>query len=1102
MAFLDNPSAVAVIDVVIFPTGTLPKATLPLSGAEIMALVQNGENKYVNVSDIGAVGGGGANIGVSNLGNTQGNTGVVTFGSVVFAGIGAATLSQATGPGGATISINVPVQAAQSVQTQNLFDFTISGNTLGAGALVSSGTLTLAGGANITLSQAGNAITIVGPAPAGGAFSAGASNLGNTAGSTGVTGTRLVFVGANSVTLSQSTDANGGTLSIVGVASATNVARVESVNVVGTVPRWAHEDHQHLGVWNLSFSGNTIGNFFAGAGSVAFAGGNNITLSGVSVAGGQTVTISAANQTVQTQNLFALTISSGTAGVGALISSGTLTLAAGANITLSQNAGNAITIIGPAPSGGAFSAGVSTGGNTLGSTGISGTQLVLAGGNSITLSQSTGPNGATVTISGATVAAQTAESQTFGMSNLGNTAGTSGVISGPQLRMVVVGGPNITASQSINGSSATISLSGNPAQTVQTQNLHNVTLAGNSTSAGAGFIQISSGTMTLAGGNNITLSQNGNAVTISAASQTVQTQNLFALTISSGTAGVGALVSSGTLTLAGGANITLSQNGGNAITIIGPSPSGGAFSAGASNLGNTAGNTGLSGTQLVLVGTRGISLSQTTGANGATVSIDFIQSVQTQNLVDVTLAGNSTSAGAGFILMSSGTMTLAGGNNITLSQNGNAVTISAASQTVQTQNLVDVTLAGNSTSAGAGFILISSGTMVLAGGNNITLSQNGQSVTISAFTQSAESQSIGASNLGNTLGTSGVASGAQVRAVLVATSNLTISQSVNGASATLSFIANPQFTAGFSTQGNTLGNTGMVTGQLLLVGGANITLSGSTNGGSITLSIAGGAGGGGAFSAGVSTGGNTAGSTGITGTRLVFVGTNNIQLSQSTDANGATISIDNLVTNSFWEPLPAGYQSTTIAPTQDVLSIFKAPAVQGFYSASRANCFISMSISSSSNSSHAGALTVRIGVYTRNVSTLSLASNGSQTYQWSNTSSNSINSLTGVRVLSVPINVNITPGDYWVAVIHHSATTNANWFTARPIVGSAISNQLIGLIGEVSNSSKQMHLGMGIYSAVSSDFPSSIAFSQIQGQGNPTVSDNTPPVVFFGNLTA
>src|SRR5678816_478633 len=42
---------------------------------------------------------------------------------------------------------------------------------------------------------------------------------------------------------------------------------------------------------------------------------------------------------------------------------------------------------------------------------------------------------------------------------------------------------------------------------------------------------------------------------------------------------------------------------------------------------------------------------------------------------------------------------------------------------------------------------------------------------------------------------------------------------------------------------------------------------------------------GGGFSAGVSTGGNTAGATGVTGSRLVFVGSQNITLSQTTDAN-------------------------------------------------------------------------------------------------------------------------------------------------------------------------------------------------------------------------
>ncbi len=92
--------------------------------------------------------------------------------------------------------------------------------------------------------------------------------------------------------------------------------------------------------------------------------------------------------------------------------------------------------------------------------------------------------------------------------------------------------------------------------------------------------------------------------------------------------------------------------------------------------------------------------------------------------VNVTIGGNTAGAGA---LVSSGTMTLVGGNNVTLFQNDNAIFVSAGNQTVQTQNVHNVTLDGNTAGVMA---QISSGTMTLAGGNNITLSQNGNAVTI------------------------------------------------------------------------------------------------------------------------------------------------------------------------------------------------------------------------------------------------------------------------------------------------------------------------------------------------------------------------------------
>lgn len=208
-----------------------------------------------------------------------------------------------------------------------------------------------------------------------------------------------------------------------------------------------------FGKFGISNLGNTSGTSGTVNRGIVFAGGNNVTVSQSVNASSATITISAANQTAQTQNVHNVSLSGNTAGVMAHVSSGTLTLAGGNNITLSQN-GNAVTI-----SGGAGGA---------------------------------------------------AGSNTLGMSNLGNSVGTSGVVSGSAVQFAFAGGNNVTLSQSLNASSGTITISA-ANQTVQTQNVHNVSLSGNTAGTMA---HISSGTLTLAGGNNITLSQNGNAVSI------------------------------------------------------------------------------------------------------------------------------------------------------------------------------------------------------------------------------------------------------------------------------------------------------------------------------------------------------------------------------------------------------------------------------------------------------------------------------------------------------------------------------------------------------------------------------------------------------------
>ena len=98
----------------------------------------------------------------------------------------------------------------------------------------------------------------------------------------------------------------------------------------------------------------------------------------------------------------------------------------------------------------------------------------------------------------------------LGVSTGGNTLARRG---SPAARIVLAGGGEITLSQ-LDGRQRGDNQCKRPAAVRQTQNLFNLTLAGNT----AGVLaEVSSGTVTLAGGPNITVSQNGNAITISGA---------------------------------------------------------------------------------------------------------------------------------------------------------------------------------------------------------------------------------------------------------------------------------------------------------------------------------------------------------------------------------------------------------------------------------------------------------------------------------------------------------------------------------------------------------------------------------------------------------
>ena len=406
-------------------------------------------------------------------------------------------------------------------------------------------------------------------------------------------------------------------------------------------------------------------------------------------------------------------------------------------------------------------------------------------------------------------------------------------------------------------------------------------------------------------------------------------------------------------------------------------------------------------------------------------------------------------------------MTLVGAGNVSIGATNGSVVISATGAGgAAGSNTLGISNLGN-TSGTSGVVSGSNVALFLAGGNSITLSQsvNGSSatITISGATtpaQTAESQTHGISNLGNTSGTSGVASGAQVRMLLAGGNNITLSQSVNGASATIT-ISGPN-TAAQSAQTIGVYGSSQTTGaassttvdarSLTLVGQGGISV-GASNGSVILSGATGGAGAG--FSAGVSNLGNTAGSTGITGTRLVLAGTDGLVLSQSTDANGATITFDPPTMSRLEANTAALYSSSTsnMALTSMSLIRLTAPVAVAF---SRADFPVSISLASSAAANTAALNISAVYVlYSRNGSTLNPIVGGSSTttYTWASSTA-AYTLLTGPRMLSFPIQSTITPGEYYLGIQLSTASTSsigtattALSATIAPIYGTSLTSR-------------------------------------------------------------
>ncbi len=587
---------------------------------------------------------------------------------------------------------------------------TIGGNTAGAGALVSTGTMFMAGGNNITLSQNANSITISAP------NAVAQSNPGASASNGSFSFQTLNFSNANNVTFGTSAG---------GIISASVLAQSVETQALGMATSTAGGG-----------TGGTSGSASGGQVTYNYYAGSNITLSQSINGAAGSLSIygtSGAAQTVETQRLGmnSSTAGGGTGGTSGVASGGQLSYQfyAGSNVTLSQSINGqsgSLSIYGT--SGAAQTVetqalGMATstaGGGTAGTSGsATGGQIVYNyyAGSNVTLSQSVNGASGSMSIYGTSGAAQTVETQRLGMNSStagGGTGGTSGVASGGQLSYQFYAGSNVTLSQSINGASGSLSVYGPNAA-----GMTNLVLSANNTSTAASSytfansngVSFSLGTGASAGsiiatvatnyqsqGAYLTTAMQSNAATISNINLSAGTASVnasaFTFANANGLAfGLGTGASSGSITAS--------------YTVPTQSVVPGIQSIQVSNTTYTTGN-------VIFSNANGLSFGSSAGGAVTASYTVPTQSVETQALgMATSTAGGGTAGTSGSATGGQIVYNYYAGSNITLSQsiNGSAGSLSIYGTSGG---------GGGGVAIGDGVVTLTNGTAMFSDANNIS----------------------------------------------------------------------------------------------------------------------------------------------------------------------------------------------------------------------------------------------------------------------------------------------------------------------------------------------------------------------------------------------
>lgn len=342
-------------------SGTQNLGVLSIVGAGGLSVgFSNGSVVLSGATGGGGGGGGGVNFGLSTGGNTAGATGTVSTGNVILVGLGAISLSQATGAAGSAATVSILAPAVSSISGTGQLSVNVAGSTINLGVPIqsvfaignttqgTSGTLTAGsllinalGGLSVGFSN-GSLVMSGGAGGGGSPLSLGVSNIGNTAGNTGTQSGQAVFVGGNNITLSIATAAGGAqTITISGAnlgGAQTGISGIIAGTQTQTVGTLSFVNSNGI-TWGMSNSSLLTASY----NSTQFAG------TGTTISGNISATLNSNGLQINASNLgatgFATTTSAGLVIAGTHNTAG-FTLGVPPYITTQSNQNNSLFALG------------------------------------------------------------------------------------------------------------------------------------------------------------------------------------------------------------------------------------------------------------------------------------------------------------------------------------------------------------------------------------------------------------------------------------------------------------------------------------------------------------------------------------------------------------------------------------------------------------------------------------------------------------------------------------------------------------------------------------------------------------------------------------